>query len=164
MQEMQQSVVISRYVLYSICALIVILAIALFISLTKGPGDKDPKSVVQAESAWIQDGRVVPLRSSNPNDLPAFLSEQGVYSAVWLSKDGRFRWTDLDGIAYPICGEIVAGQIRGCGIEGKKLELTTFWELSVIGTKHNPDCVLGRHLGQTAWVHTSTPHRHPCHH
>lgn len=157
---MQQSVVISRYVLSAICALIVILVIALFISLTQRPDEKDPKSEVQAASAWIQGGPDVPISG----DLKAHLMKEHIYSLLLFQEGGKFQWVGLDGKEFPICGEIVEGKITGCGIEGKKVELTTFTEFTVIGTKAS-DCVLGKHLGKTAWVHRYPPgHTYPCHH
>ena len=64
-----------------------------------------------------------------------------------------------------MCGEIVEGKITGgCGIEGKKVEITRFTEFTVIGTKAS-DCVLGTHQGKAAWIHSHPPgHTYPCHH
>ena len=100
-KEMQQSVVISRYVFGAICALIVILAIALFITLTKEPDKKDPKSVVEAASAWIQDKEVAPLGSS---ELQGYFNGGRVFGAViqgrWAVPMGRSRREGIE-----ICGE-----------------------------------------------------------
>lgn len=155
---MQQSVVISRYVFSAICALIVILAIALFITLTKEPDEKHPKSVVEASIAWIQDGGVVPLGSS---ELQGYFSKEGVYSVLLFKEDGRFRWVDGQGNEIRICGQTIDGTIRGCGIEGKKVELTTFTEFTLIGIKGSV-CTLGGSLGYTGWVHSG--HSRACPH
>jgi hypothetical protein len=99
----------------------------------------EPKATASGNmSAWIQDGGTVPLTSSGPDDLDdlqAYLSKEGVYSLLLFKEDGRFRWVDRSGKEIPICGTTVEGQITGgCGIEGKKVELTTFTDFTVIGT------------------------------
>lgn len=140
-------------------ALVVILGIALL-------DEEEPRSVVPA-SGWIQDKGTVPLGPDNPDDpddLQSYLIKEGVYSLLLFKEDGRFRWVYSDGAEIEICGAIDGGKITGCGIEGKKVELTTFTDFTVIGTKAS-DCVLGKYQGQTAWIHRNPPgHTYPCHH
>lgn len=161
---MAEQINVSKNIFVFNCALIVILAIALIITLFK-LGEKEPPIIVdRAETAMKQDKKIVPIDKK----LQQFLIDEDVFALMLMSANGEFRLTGIYGETIPICGELVKGKIvdHNCGFKDEKLILETQFEFKVLGAKFNPKCKLAVHQGKLAWIHAKpnkAKHTYPCH-